>query len=101
MTSKNRRPLVAIVGLGDRQARLVARRHQEDARLVFIDSRRADTQFPSSIDYIIVSRCSPHRFWVSALQRLPRDQVAFCGGGLGSLDRAMGKFIYRHQASVN
>lgn len=91
----------AVVGLSTRQCRLVADRLRPIARLAFVESDRADTWIAPSVEFIVVTRRSPHRFWVSALKRLPREQVVFCGGGLSSVCEAIRRLIRSRDATAN
>jgi hypothetical protein len=83
------KPCVAVVGLSDRQNRIVAQRCGMLARLVFIPSSRSDTRYSPSVDLVILSRFVPHRFTVGA-RRLRR---LYCGGGLTAICRAIHEFV--------
>ena len=83
------KPCVAIVGLSDRQNRIVAQQCEMLARLVFIPSSRSDTRLPMSVDLVILSRFVPHRFSVAARSR-PRR---YCSGGVTTICKAIREFI--------
>jgi hypothetical protein len=89
METVGRKPRIAIVGLIDRQNRIVAQRCGMVARLVFIPSSRSDTHYSPSVDLVILSRFSPHRFSVAARSR-PRR---YCGGGVATICAAICEFI--------
>ena len=83
------KPCVAVVGLSDRQNRIVAQRCGMLARLVFIPSSRSETHYSPSVDLVILSRFVPHRFSVAARSR-PRR---YCSGGVTTICKAICDFI--------
>jgi hypothetical protein len=83
------RPSVGIVGLSDKQKRVVAEQCGGLARLGFVPSGRASTRYPPGVDLVVLSRFVPHRFSLAA-RGLPR---LFCGGGVTAICGAIREFV--------
>lgn len=71
---------VAVAGSSEKHVALVARRCEAFAKVVFVDARRARTDYPGSIEFVLLTRFIPHRASVAA-RGIPRK---FCRGGLES-----------------
>jgi hypothetical protein len=83
------KPSVVIVGLSDKQKRVVAEQCGELARLGFVPSSRASTRYPPGVDLVVLSRFLPHRFSVAARGLRRR----YCGGGVSAICRAIREFV--------
>jgi len=91
MEDRTTKPRVAVVGLLPDQNRVVEERCGRVARLAFIPSSRTSTQYPPSVEFVVLSRFTSHRSSVAAGE-LPRH---FCRGGLSEICGVITEFAGR------
>lgn len=101
MSERERRPHGTVVGLSGGQARIVEDELQAIARLDFVEGSRTDTRINARVDFVVITRRSPHRFWVSALKCLSRERVVYCDGGTCSVCEAVRRLAQRAAPGSN